>query len=317
MNMPPLLNNLPCYHDIAAEIAATGTTAETFYPLGYPVLLAPWYWLAGDWGIIVAQAVMYAVAAVFAWRRFGWMGAAVVALHPYALTGIIKVNDNAASLPILVALLAMWTPRKLMGTRWTGLLIGLLTAIRPNGLILAAMSFTDGTWRIWRFWVYLVIGYLVLTLPVGRLYCPSNGPYNLMVGNNAGTREALVKNLNAEQSMPVRVEARPAIVLTTAYVVYHPVDALVNTALKAWVLCGPDTRFLCEHWWMAGIQWALSTMFGLGIVLLLLSRSWRPLAVVGLYALPFILTNADPRFRLPLIDIMVWLPVVYTWRHRE
>ena len=173
----------------------------------------------------------------------------------------------------------------------------------------------------------------------GTPYFPTNGPYNLYAGHNAQTRAALLNHLNAEFSLapdfyvthpgqplpdleaPERNDAytRDAIL----FAVHHPGEELKLFALKLFTFFRPDTKL---H--------ALSSPFGLVksflalpifLFLAALLLPGRPplsfedkllFALEVVYILPFLITNSDPRFRMPLDALLLLHSVSLLYRRR-
>ena len=204
-----------------------------------------------------------------------------------------------------------------------------------------------------------VLVYAGLTTAVhGRPFYPHNGPYNLFAGLNPYTGEVLERNLNAEDSIMPALAAdgikthldwtrdpdvpgaadprdeRYAPTYTAAsrlFVREHPGDAARLTLLKMVTLM----RQSPSDWYNEETHHPLFKHVAKRFVVFLLPcwilvmvlRRWntaiRPSALVVwmvvLYFVPFVLTNADPRFRLTiegviLLDVARMLYGVYQAR---
>lgn len=190
--------------------------------------------------------------------------------------------------------------------------------------------------------------YLAFTgLVHGRPFYPHNGPYNLYAGVNPFTETTLKQNLNAEDSIVPAMALRGIhtrldwtrdpdvaqqpdprdqqyerfyIAQSKDFLCTHPAQALRLTFVKLLTLMRqspggwlneeshhPLFKDLARHL----TEWLLPAW----LITLLLAR-WYPrlhpsgllLTMIALYFLPFLLTNADPRFRqaiegLVLLDL--------------
>jgi 4-amino-4-deoxy-L-arabinose transferase-like glycosyltransferase len=160
----------------------------------------------------------------------------------------------------------------------------------------------------------------------GSFFLPQNGPYNLYAGDNAFTARALLVNLNAEPSIYPSLVANgfgpnvdvynPAL---RPYFVQHaflfirqqPALALKLMALKLVTLLRPDTKIypLASLGGVVKGILALAIPFWLLSLLVFRSRPWEMedwlfVMFAVAYVVPFLLTNSDPRFRIPL-DILL------------
>lgn len=168
----------------------------------------------------------------------------------------------------------------------------------------------------------------------GRPFVPRNGPYNLFAGNNPYAGETLLTKLNAEPSIPEAFAAEypkplpdtsaagffysPALEpfynhASADFALHHPAEEVELVAIKLWTLFRPDTK-VHRAASADGMGKVLLALPALGLVVLLvltrragLTRQDRllVLAYAG-YVLPFLITNSDPRFRIPL-DAMLLL----------
>jgi hypothetical protein len=166
----------------------------------------------------------------------------------------------------------------------------------------------------------------------GHFYAPQNGPYNLYAGDNAFTQAALLSRLNAEPSIYPSLLAEgfssdvdvynPALQPyyfqhALLYIQQHPLTALKLVLLKLGTLLRPDTKIhpLASPAGMVKAFLALAVPFWL-ITLVVLRRyhwgleDWLFIMFVIAYVGPFIITNSDPRFRIPL-DILVLTHAIY------
>lgn len=342
----PFLSELPVYLDAARALAAGRPIADGFYPVGYPVILAPSYALLGVTGVIAFQAALYGASVwlfsvllhrACADRLVVMAGTAALALHPYLLLNIQRINDNAINVPLVLILIALLAGYRSDGPRWVagalGLTMGLFVAIRPNALVLAMLPLVvlaipsrrhAGTGRAaGQVAAYLLAGVAcfagVSLLGTGAwLFFPGNGPYNLFAGTNPWSAEALRDAYNGEASVvralaaagvteaPFAVPAGTYYDLVAGFLAAHPMQGLVLIGLKILNLFRPDWQFADD-----GLELAAQTIVATPLILWLAawfgdagyraSRRGRIfLAFALLFLLPFALTNSDPRFRLPL-----------------
>lgn len=161
------------------------------------------------------------------------------------------------------------------------------------------------------------------------LTTPGNGPYNLYAGNNPFTRQALLEHLNAEPSIlpslqavgvdlshraPDAASLKPYYSLSSRQFALHQPAAEAGLVLvKLWTMLRPDTKVhpLDSFPGMGKAVLALFVPAWVGMLLLCRMRGlpWTRedtaiLLTAILYMVPFLLTNADPRFRTPL-DLLV------------
>jgi len=161
------------YHAIAVRVAeGLGSTwlwpdgkitYAAHYPVGYPALLAIGYWLAGASPVVGAwvNALLGTVAAIAVHRlalqtlsplRARWaLGAGLaVALHPGLVmyTPALMTEGVTASLLAIAAWMA--SLRSGRGLALLGLVMGMVTLVRPQSLVLAPclgfVSLAAGSW---------------------------------------------------------------------------------------------------------------------------------------------------------------------------
>ncbi len=227
-----------------------------------------------------------------------------------------------------------------------GILWGLSINVRPNfpALILPiAFAFWFAPVKGRRIRTLIVSGIVTLavaalavfgisTVVHGSFYIPQNGPYNFYAGANPFTQRALVANLNAEPSIyPSLLAAgfssnvnvydpslRPYYVQHAVfYIRRNPAQALKLVFLKLATLLRPDTK-IYPIASVGGTVKALEALaVPLWLITLLVTRAyvWAAedrlfLVFVVAYVGPFLLTNSDPRFRVPL-DVLVLTHAIY------
>ncbi len=228
----------------------------------------------------------------------------------------------------------------------TGILWGLSINVRPNfpAMILPiAFAFWVAPLpghrvRAWFMNVAIallgaaVTVFVVSTVVHGSFYIPQNGPYNLYAGDNAFTERALLANLNAEPSIYPSLLAngfgpqvdvydptlRPYYVdHALLFVRHHPLNALKLVLVKLVTLLRPDTKIYP----LGSLGGLVKSLLALAIPLWLLvlfvlrrcpwgMEDWLFVIFAVAYITPFLLTNSDPRFRIPL-DLLLLTHAIY------
>ncbi len=172
----------------------------------------------------------------------------------------------------------------------------------------------------------------------GSAFFPHNGPYNLYAGHNPETMTTLLHELNAENSIgvdivrlkgPVTVDELYSPAMGSFYTrqsihfaLHHPGVEVELVLVKLFTLFRPDTKV---HRLLSGpglVKALLAAPAFLFLAALLLHRRGpfsledRMLfATEILYILPFLLTNSDPRFCIPLEALfLLHLVSLLYWR---
>lgn len=167
---------------------------------------------------------------------------------------------------------------------------------------------------------------VVSVLVHGSFYMPQNGPYNFYAGNNPFTERALFSSLNAEPSIypsllaagfsqdvdPYAPALQPFYVQhALVYIRHDLLRAAKLMLLKLLTLLRPDTKIypLNSSGGMVKLVLALAIPVWLLVIMVSRDAAWRIedwlFVLFGLsYIVPFLLTNSDPRFRIPL-DVLV------------
>ena len=164
----------------------------------------------------------------------------------------------------------------------------------------------------------------------GSAFFPRNGPYNLYAGHNPHTINALLTQLNAESSIPAAyLESNPGASLPALYspslnhfyihqsirfAREHPGTELVLLPVKLLTLFRPDTkvhRLLSASGIIKGVL-ALPVFLVLAMLLLPQRIPLRfnfndrfLFCIEAAYILPFLITNSDPRLRIPLDALLL------------
>jgi hypothetical protein len=364
--IPPSMPVPANYQQAEALLAGHAIEPAGFLPSGYTCFLFWCLKFGGPGAYRYVQGACYLGGlCAAAWgahllglqSRFRWGAVGLLAVHPYWLLDIVRVNDNAVAAPLLCAFYVMLLGR---GGAWKkaiclGATSGALLAIRPNLVVLvpvvvaallldALRQKTEGCARLKRslgtvtLSVALMLGAIALAnLSTAQplVFVPNNGAYNLYAGTNPFTREYLLAHLNAELSLlpalkhqDLACEAadlhdfqgrdwKPVFYrLARDYAASHPGEVAKLVLVKFWTLFRPDYRLVGQkalpYRLLSGSLQTLMAWIGPVWVMHLLLCIWKrkplerwSMIIVVLYCLPFLLTNADPRFRLPLDAIFI------------
>ena len=217
---------------------------------------------------------------------------------------------------------------------------------RPNYVLLLPIVFFSFYSRRHSLSLRSVVGHFTATLAIacatfallgvashGKPFIPQNGPYNLYAGNNPHTLDALLTYLNAEPSLTESyLELNPgapddadlhSLSLKSLYTsqaihfaLRHPGTEVELVAVKLFTLFRPDTKV---HR-LASLPGVIKGVLALPVILLvavlllpgrpaLQFDDWFLLSLEAAYVIPLLITNSDPRFRIPL-DAVLLLHVV-------
>jgi len=173
----------------------------------------------------------------------------------------------------------------------------------------------------------------------GSFFVAGNGPYNLFAGHNPWSAWSLEQTLNGEQSilkavrdhevsagLPVSIEQLQTPALNPLYLRWsrefafsHPAEETRLLALKFFTFFRPDTKAHALRT-PAGLVKALFALPAVLYAMALVRRraeldgtDWFLLSWSLLYLLPFLATNADPRFRTPLDAVMLIAAARLVW----
>ncbi len=178
----------------------------------------------------------------------------------------------------------------------------------------------------------------------GSPFFPQNGSYNLFAGNNAYSASMFLANLNGELSInpayrayhPELGPSAPSpdfrdhslnnfyLRSSIEYALHHPVAEVKLFGIRLFTFLRPAIRNHPSRFEVGIVKCilALPAVFFLTLLLLPgrapLDRVDRLLLFVyAAYLLPFLLTNSDPRFRIPL-DVLLLLHsvrlLVFRWK---
>ena len=186
---------------------------------------------------------------------------------------------------------------------------------------------------------YIFLG----TVGHGSPFFPHNGSYNLFAGNNPYSASAFLANFNGELSINSAYRAQhpelspsdpspdfrdPSLSnfylrSSVGYARHHPVDEVKLIGVKLFTFFRPRIRIHPLHVVEGVVKCflALPVVFFLFLLMLPgrapLDRVDRLLLIVyAAYILPFLLTNSDPRFRIPL-DVLLLLHSIRLFAFRE
>lgn len=335
----PMEATMPVYGALAERLREA-PVATSFEPLGYSYLIASMPGGSVETQAKRLHFLCYVVLALLTAWHFGHNGrlhpiasaAATIAVlfNPYVLINLFRLNDNNVNVPAILALFIALRNSTLLSA---SALLGAVTTVRPNAITLfaavgvAAMGPRLGSVS-GRFMTTMLacVGIAAVTFlasawaMTGRpLFWPTNGPYNLFAGNNPAAMSALVTDYNAETSLPdglrwcgveqhLRdVPASTYTACTTRFWREHPIETVRLAGMKFYTMLFRPNLRLADSAFEVALQ--MGTMIlpiawwtAAAIVVLRRRELIDPLALafVVLYAAPFVASNADPRFRLPL-----------------
>jgi hypothetical protein len=207
-----------------------------------------------------------------------------------------------------------------------------------------AMSAKSFAVRGMTLWLLAGVVYCLLSVAVYRsLVFPSNGPYNLYAGQNALSERALLDHLNAEFSLvpSLRLNGMEDAAqnahdpewqsyyraASIEFARAHPVEEIRLTGVKLYTFLPADTKLRGVSSAQGAIKLllAIPIPFWLGAVIWYRSSGvadWSEAdtficMVAAAYAIPFLITNSDPRFRTPLDVVLIAHSVALLTRTRE
>jgi hypothetical protein len=262
----------------------------------------------------------------------------LLAFHPYMLLDTHRVDDNAFNVLFMV-ILANWCQEKFVlqslgRALFYGAALGLFTTLRPNAAVFAvlpiiALLFEDTrdarspTLRylpVFGVMAAVLYGVVVFAATGMPFFWPATGPYNFFAGNNAYSFNYLIQNFNAEYSInpaldalgvvrnvgAYQVEPQLYVQLAWQFISHHVVGFIALCFTKLLVLFAPRVIH-SQNWFDVLVQVLLSfpVLAWTGCLVIAFRAGMRNdilrrLIFVSLFVLPFVLTNADPHYRLPL-----------------
>lgn len=266
------------------------------------------------------------------WWLWGWIAfwLATIFLNPYFLIGLPRVSDSAVNILLIGAVfacaLAARAARLLDGVL-AGCALGLFVLVRPNSITLLVALIVIA-WLARTPWsrpiatalaataVFVALSWTLTGTPA---FWPKNGGYNLFAGNNPFAYAELVGNHNAEYSLDkglqwcgvegdrYTVPDDAYLRCTARFIAENPGEFVRLTAYKAYTMLFRPNLKLADTTPKIAVQYAILLPTLLWWALFIISHRFRVslpgvsgLLFVLFYAAPFALTNADPRFRIPL-----------------
>ena len=266
------------------------------------------------------------------WWQWVWIAFWLLAtfFNPYFLVGLPRVSDSAVNIAFMAALLACALAARaarLVDWLLAGVVLGLFVLVRPNAatlvLALAAVAWlARAPWSrpaLMAVTSIAAFGLLSWVLLGTAFFWPANGGYNLFSGNNPFAFGELRGNFNGEYSVdrglawcgvegdrysvPDDVYVR----CTSRFVRENPGEFAKLIAYKTYTMLLRPNLKLADTLPKVAIQYVILLPTLMWWALFVLSRRFRVslpgmagFLFVLVYAAPFALTNADPRFRIPL-----------------
>jgi hypothetical protein len=292
----------------------------------------------------LVSLVAWLTARTTGFRWLPVLCAVAILFNPYVLVNLYRLNDNNVNVPMVLGVFALTTSipgyadrSRLLAMAASGAALGALVLVRPNATSLVPAVLFAYWWHVRPRLAGVVATGAVVVAAAGLVFAllaavvtgrpdfwPGNGAYNMFAGNNPAALPALVVDYNAEPSLTaglawcgVATEARgvaPSVYTrcTWRFILEQPTAFARVTAYKLYnFLLRPNLRL--SH--TAGARLAQFAMAGVplawwAVTLVVLARTGRLMdpvatAFVTAYALPFVLTNSDPRLRLPLDAVYV------------
>jgi len=264
---------------------------------------------------------------LWAWIAF-WLAA--IFLNPYFLIGLPRVSDNAVNILLISVVFACALgAREARFGDWlvAGVALGLFVLVRPNSITLfVALAIVAWLARApWSRPVALAVTTLVAFITLSwnftgtPLFWPKNGGYNLFSGNNPFSYAELVGNHNGEYSLDnglrwcgvegdrYTVPDDTYLHCTIRFVAENPGEFAKLAAYKAYTMLFRPNLKLADTLPKIAIQYVILLPTLLWWALFIVSHRFRVslpgmsgFLFVLLYTAPFVFTNADPRFRIPL-----------------
>jgi len=294
--------------------------------------------LWGTWALVAWMVLRMAVQDREAarrgrpWWQWAWIAfwLAAIFLNPYFLIGLPRVSDSAVNILLIGAVFACALGAR--EARWrdwliAGVALGLFTLVRPNAITLI-VALAIITWLARTPWsrpIALAVTTLVAFVALSwsftgaPFFWPKNGGYNLFAGNNPASYAELIGNHNAEYSLDkglqwcgvegdrYTVPGDAYLRCTVRFVMENPGEFVKLTAYKAYTMLFRPNLKLADSAAKVAIQYVILLPTLLWWALFIVSRRFRVslpgvagFLFVLIYAAPFALTNADPRFRIPL-----------------
>jgi hypothetical protein len=208
-----------------------------------------------------------------------------------------------------------------------GLVLGTYSLVRPNAVTLLPALILVGliSNAPYRSFAVLIVSALIAFMGLSFAatgkpnFWPENGGYNLFAGNNPFSLAEIRRNHHAEGTLepalawcginagPYQVKDEEYVTCAFRFAVENPAEALRVTLYKAYTMLFRPNLRLADTRAKAFAQYLILLPTVAWWMLMLGSRSFRAshpgiasIIFLLLYSTPFIITNADPRFRIPL-----------------
>ncbi|MEK7479488.1 MAG: hypothetical protein AAB634_03085, partial [Patescibacteria group bacterium] len=287
-------------------------------------------------GILFAAFVFLYLAGIRgAWLLLGTLGAG---FHPLVLLNVWRIHDGNPTVLLVLGFLAcgLWYMKSKNGwsiVAW-GAITGLMLVARVNTilLILPAMFLLRKKTILFLASTALVFMAVNMAIKQTPFFFPSHGYYNLFSGANEYSAEYLLKDFSGENSHADALRARgygdmetfearlnfpPETYkkLAIEYIKNNPLEYAKLGAIKAVTLFRPG--YHGQGFSIIKIILALPFFVWLFFVWktkreFFAKENLFVFLVAALYLLPFIVANADPRYRFPM-DIVFILDSVRRW----
>ena len=356
----PIINMYPAYYDLAIDIQNNNYT-NLFIPFGYAAIIS----IIND--VEISVRVFQFLSLIFVWLitlyvcvdvnsvnkiknlkiynlNFIWIffWFTFLFFNPYFHLNTIRIIDTSLTTFFIAALYALIIIKfkfskilLIIG----GILLGLLIAIRPNSIILIIFfliffnkNYISKYQTIILFSSSLLVYVLFSNLITDEfLFWAKNGPYNLFIGNNPYTFEAIKLEYNAEYSLikanewceikikdPRLVSGAEYLNCTLDYIQNDFFGFVKTTTFKAYnLLFRPNLRLAFDTYKvvfqilivMPAYIWWLSFLFNSSFRKDF-SVKWAALLTI-IYCSVFIGTNSDPRMGLPMDIIYIMSAINY------
>lgn len=313
---------------------------KIFRTPGYPLLLAPLFYLAGPepsvmWARMLSVVCgTLAVAAV--WRlgkelfdaRAGLLAAAIAALYPGAIATSVLVLSEAPFCPLMLAQLLLWTVAWKATTAKragilafaAGVIAGLATLVRPSWLlftpfaIFLALLLSPSRRRHLGLGVALLSGLVVAMLPWWIRNAQVTGhfvPTTLQVGaslydgwnpkaNGASNMYFVPAFFEAEDRQPAAAGGSPSDTFE------HRLDRRFSTAAVAWAQSHPGEALRLA--WVKFVRmwnfWPNEPSLSAWPIRLAVAFTYLPVLVLAVFGVWKTIRDGWPY-------ILCWLPAVY------
>ena len=358
------------YYDLAIDIQNNNFT-NTFLPFGYPALISGYIMN----NIEITVRVVHFLSLLLIWlitlylyfninlinkiNNFKFYDINVIWIffwftflffHPYFHLNLIRVTDTSLTTFFVAALYALIL-LKFKFSRILlmvgGILLGVLIAIRPNAIILILFfliffnKIFVSKYQTAILFISSLLAYIIFSKFINGdfLFWPSHGAYNLFVGNNPFTYEAIKTGYNAEYSSSKatewcgikNIDPHLLFISNTDSIncilkfVQNDFLGFVNTTIfKIYNLLFRPNLNLAFETYKVIIQilivipayiWWLLFVFNSNFRKEF-SVKWGALFII-IYTSVFIGTNSDPRYSIPIDIIYIMSSLNFVFQKRK